>query len=241
MLQRLDIRDFVIVHQLELEMGPGFTVLTGETGAGKSILLDALSLTMGERADVSQIREGCDRSEICATFYIASAILSPITLWLTEAGFPIEEDGKSLQLKRIIETHGRTKAYINGSSATLTQMREIAEQLVDIHGQHQHQLLLKPGAQRDLLDRHAQLSELTLLVSKSYQHWHSIEKKLLRAKEAGTQLLQEQERLRWQLEELQTLKPLLGEWDEIQKEHSRLANAAALIDKSFARSDGIFE
>ena len=83
MLQRLDIRDFVIVHQLELEMGPGFTVLTGETGAGKSILLDALSLTMGERADVSQIREGCDRSEICATFYIASAILSPITLWLT--------------------------------------------------------------------------------------------------------------------------------------------------------------
>ncbi|NBY64063.1 MAG: DNA repair protein RecN [Betaproteobacteria bacterium] len=230
MLQRLDIRDFVIVHQLELEMGPGFTVLTGETGAGKSILLDALSLTMGERADVSQIREGCDRSEICATFYIASAILSPITLWLTEAGFPIEEDGKSLQLKRIIETHGRTKAYINGSSATLTQMREIAEQLVDIHGQHQHQLLLKPGAQRDLLDRHAQLSELTLLVSKSYQHWHSIEKKLLRAKEAGTQLLQEQERLRWQLEELQTLKPLPGEWDEIQKEHSRLANAAALID-----------
>ena len=230
MLQRLDIRDFVIVHQLELEMGPGFTVLTGETGAGKSILLDALSLTMGERADVSQIREGCDRSEICATFYIASAILSPITLWLTEAGFPIEEDGKSLQLKRIIETHGRTKAYINGSSATLTQMREIAEQLVDIHGQHQHQLLLKPGAQRDLLDRHAQLSELTLLVSKSYQHVHSIEKKLLRAKEAGTQLLQEQERLRWQLEELQTLKPLPGEWDEIQKEHSRLANAAALID-----------
>ena len=230
MLQRLDIRDFVIVHQLELEMGPGFTVLTGETGAGKSILLDALSLTMGERADVSQIREGCDRSEICATFYIASAILSPIKLWLTEAGFPIEEDGKSLQLKRIIETHGRTKAYINGSSATLTQMREIAEQLVDIHGQHQHQLLLKPGAQRDLLDRHAQLSELTLLVSKSYQHWHSIEKKLLRAKEAGSQLLQEQERLRWQLEELQTLKPLSGEWDEIQKEHSRLANAAALID-----------
>lgn len=230
MLQRLDIRDFVIVHQLELEMGPGFTVLTGETGAGKSILLDALSLTMGERADVSQIREGCDRSEICATFYIASAILSPITLWLTEAGFPIEEDGKSLQLKRIIETHGRTKAYINGSSATLTQMREIAEQLVDIHGQHQHQLLLKPGAQRDLLDRHAQLSELTLLVSKSYQHWHAIEKKLLRAKEAGSQLLQEQERLRWQLEELQTLKPLPGEWDEIQKEHSRLANAAALID-----------
>lgn len=230
MLQRLDIRDFVIVHQLELEMGPGFTVLTGETGAGKSILLDALSLTMGERADVSQIREGCDRSEICATFYIASAILSPITLWLTEAGFPIEEDGKSIQLKRIIETHGRTKAYINGSSATLTQMREIAEQLVDIHGQHQHQLLLKPGAQRDLLDRHAQLSELTLLVSKSYQHWHAIEKKLLRAKEAGAQLLQEQERLRWQLEELQTLKPLPGEWDEIQKEHSRLANAAALID-----------
>ena len=230
MLQRLDIRDFVIVHQLELEMGPGFTVLTGETGAGKSILLDALSLTMGERADVSQIREGCDRSEICATFYIASAILSPIKLWLTEAGFPIEEDGKSLQLKRIIDTHGRTKAYINGSSATLTQMREIAEQLVDIHGQHQHQLLLKPGAQRDLLDRHAQLSELTLLVSKSYQHWHSIEKKLLRAKEAGSQLLQEQERLRWHLEELQTLKPLSGEWDEIQKEHSRLANAATLID-----------
>lgn len=191
MLQSLDIRDFVIVDRLELELGSGFTVLTGETGAGKSILLDALALAMGERADVSQIREGCARAEINANFYIPDALQSDLNTHLEDQGFPIEEDGKSILLKRTIDQSGRTKAYINGSSATLSQLKEIGEFLVDIHGQHQHQLLLKPGAQRNLLDRHANLQDLAHQVAMAYQGWQSIEKQIASAKAAGDNLIKE--------------------------------------------------
>ena len=113
MLQSLYIRDFVIVNQLELELGKGFTVLTGETGAGKSILLDALSLAMGERADPSQIRDGASRAEINAIFFIPQTLQISLNAWLDDAGFNLEEGGSSLQLKRIIDATGRTKAFIN--------------------------------------------------------------------------------------------------------------------------------
>lgn len=234
MLQSLDIRDFVIVDRLELELGSGFTVLTGETGAGKSILLDALALAMGERADVSQIREGCARAEINANFYIPDALQSDLNKHLEDQGFPIEEDGKSILLKRTIDQSGRTKAYINGSSATLSQLKEIGEFLVDIHGQHQHQLLLKPGAQRNLLDRHANLQDLAHQVAMAYQGWQSIEKQIASAKAAGDNLIKEKEKLEWQLEELNSLAPIDKEWDDLQIEHSRLANAAQLIEGSQA-------
>ncbi len=157
MLQNISLRDFVIVDQLELDFASGFTVLTGETGAGKSILLDALSLVLGERADTSQIREGSTRAEISALFRIDSEQVSHFNTWLDSQGFPIEDDGQSLLLKRTIEGNGRSRAFINGSVATLAQLREAGDQLVDIHGQHAHQLLLKGGAQRELLDRHAGL------------------------------------------------------------------------------------
>lgn len=143
MLQTLTLRDFVIVDQLELDFSSGFTVLTGETGAGKSILLDALGLVLGERADSSQIREGSNRTEISALFSIDEAQLDHFNHWLEEQGFPLEESGQSLLLKRTIETNGRSRAFINGSVATLAQLREAGDQLVDIHGQHAHQLLLK--------------------------------------------------------------------------------------------------
>ena len=145
MLQTISLRDFVIVDQLELDFASGFTVLTGETGAGKSILLDALSLVLGERADSSQIREGSHRAEICAQFRIDPELLDSFNQWLDEQGFPIEDDGRSLLLKRTIESNGRSRAFINGSTATLAQLREAGDQLVDIHGQHAHQLLLKSG------------------------------------------------------------------------------------------------
>ncbi len=165
MLQTLSLRDFVIVDQLELDLSSGFTVLTGETGVGKSILLDALSLVLGERADSSQIREGCNRAEISALFRIDPQQIRHFNQWLDGQGFPLEDEGQSLLLKRAVETNGRSRAFINGNVATLAQLREAGDQLVDIHGQHAHQLLLKSGAQCELLDRHANHMDLVSEVS----------------------------------------------------------------------------
>ena len=229
MLQNISLRDFVIVDQLELDFSSGFTVLTGETGAGKSILLDALSLVLGERADSSQIREGCNRAEISALFQIAAEQVKHFSQWLDEQGFPAEDDGQSLLLKRTVETNGRSRAFINGSVATLAQLREAGDQLVDIHGQHAHQLLLKGGAQRELLDRHAGLLSLALEVAQIFKSLQDSRRRLQQAENAGQDIERERERLEWQLEELTELSPQDGEWASIQSEHSRLANGAKII------------
>ena len=229
MLQNISLRDFVIVDQLELDFSSGFTVLTGETGAGKSILLDALSLVLGERADSSQIREGCNRAEISAMFRIDAEQIKHFSQWLDEQGFPAEDDGQSLLLKRTVEANGRSRAFINGSVATLTQLREAGDQLVDIHGQHAHQLLLKGGAQRELLDRHASLLSLALEVAQIFKSLQDSRRRLQQAENAGQDIERERERLEWQLEELTELSPLDGEWVSIQSEHSRLANGAKII------------
>lgn len=232
MLRSLNIRDFVIVDELDLDLDHGFTVLTGETGAGKSILLDALSLVLGERADPSQIREGKSKSEISALFSLDGSLKELISNWLDEQGFNLEDDGATLILKRIIDASGRSRAFINGGIATLNQTKELGNYLVDIHGQHAHQLLLKTGAQRDLLDHQAQLQEQVLTVKGLYQQWQAAKKQLELAKSAGESLQKEQERLSWQLEELDLLAPKAGEWAEIDVEYSRLANAAKLIEGS---------
>ena len=230
MLRSLAIRDFVIVDELDIDLEQGFTVLTGETGAGKSILLDALSLVLGERADPSQIREGQKRAEICAIFSIDAKIQKHLSDSLEEQGFSLEDDGATLILKRIIDNSGRSRAFINGGTATLTQLQELGNQLVDIHGQHAHQLLLKSGAQRDLLDTQGKLQDLVSEVKSLYQEWDFTFKQLRTAQEAGENLQKEQERLAWALEELDNLAPQVGEWKEIEAEHSRLANAAKLIE-----------
>jgi DNA repair protein RecN (Recombination protein N) len=229
MLQTLSLRDFVIVDQLELDFSSGFTVLTGETGAGKSILLDALSLVLGERADSSQIREGCNRAEISALFRIDIQLIKHFNLWLDEQGFPIEDEGQSLLLKRTVEASGRSRAFINGSVATLVQLREAGDQLVDIHGQHAHQLLLKGGAQRELLDRHANHTDLVTEVSQLFKALNESRRKLEQAENAGRDIERERERLEWQLEELTELSPQEGEWAAIQSEHARLANGAKIM------------
>jgi DNA repair protein RecN (Recombination protein N) len=229
MLQTLSLRDFVIVDQLELDFSSGFTVLTGETGAGKSILLDALSLVLGERADSSQIREGCNRAEISALFRIDIQLIKHFNLWLDEQGFPIEDEGQSLLLKRTVEASGRSRAFINGSVATLVQLREAGDQLVDIHGQHAHQLLLKGGAQRELLDRHANHTDLVTEVSQLFKALNESRRKLEQAENAGQDIERERERLEWQLEELTELSPQEGEWAAIQSEHARLANGAKIM------------
>jgi len=229
MLQTISLRDFVIVDQLELDFSAGFTVLTGETGAGKSILLDALGLVLGERADSSQIREGSNRAEISALFRIEPELVQSFSQWLDVQGFPLEDDGQSLLLKRTVESSGRSRAFINGSVATLVQLREAGDQLVDIHGQHAHQLLLKGGAQRELLDRHAGLLPLTLEVAQAFKTVADSRRLLQQAENAGQDVERERERLEWQLEELTELSPQEGEWESIQSEHARLANGAKLI------------
>jgi DNA repair protein RecN (Recombination protein N) len=232
MLRSLYIRDFVIVDELDIDLESGFTVLTGETGAGKSILLDALSLAMGERADPSQIREGKNRAEISAIFSLTDPLKKTISSWLEVQDFSKEDDGATIILKRVIDTSGRSKAFINGGTATLNQLKELSSFLVDIHGQHAHQLLLKTGAQRDLLDNQAKLDGLVAEVKQLYQAWQTAKKQLELAKNAGENLQKEQERLAWQLEELDALAPQAGEWAEIEQDHARLANAAKLIEGS---------
>jgi DNA repair protein RecN (Recombination protein N) len=232
MLRSLHIRDFVIVDELDIDLESGFTVLTGETGAGKSILLDALSLAMGERADPSQIREGKNRAEISAIFSLTDPLKKTISSWLEAQDFSTEDDGATIILKRVIDTSGRSKAFINGGTATLNQLKELSSFLVDIHGQHAHQLLLKSGAQRDLLDNQANLDGLVAEVKQLYQAWQTAKKQLELAKNAGENLQKEQERLAWQLEELDALAPQAGEWAEIEQDHARLANAAKLIEGS---------
>ena len=228
MLQSLALHDFVIVDHLELDFSSGFSVLTGETGAGKSILLDALALALGERADTSQIREGCQRAEIAAIFQVEDHLQKEIEAWLREADFLLEDDHR-IVIKRSIDHSGRSKAYINGGAASLSQLRELGDRLVDIHGQHAHQLLLKTGAQRELLDRHANLHDQVAKVAQAYQTMNATSKQLQQAEAAGADLQREQERLQWQLDELDEIAPQALEWEKIQTSHARLANAAKII------------
>jgi DNA repair protein RecN (Recombination protein N) len=188
-LKRIALRDFVIVRELDLDLENGFTVLTGETGAGKSILIDALQLVTGARADNGVIREGASRT---------------------------------------VDTQGKSRAWINGSPATATQLREVGEQLLDIHGQHAWQSLTRPDAVRGLLDAYAQCSTTTL--TKLWQHWRHTQSVLAEARTAQDSLQQERERLSWQIGEVEKLAPQAGEWEELNTDHGRLSHVQALID-----------
>src|SRR5688572_19628554 len=154
MLRALSIRDFVIVDRIDLEFPGGFTVLTGETGAGKSILVDALALVLGARAEGMVVREGAERAEVTAEFAVGDE--SALAHWLDER--ELAADGACL-LRRVIDAGGRSRAFVNGTPATLAQMREAGEFLVDIHGQHEHQSLTRTGVQRELLDAYGGLAE----------------------------------------------------------------------------------
>lgn len=220
-LQRISLRDFVIVRQLELEFGAGFTVLSGETGAGKSILIDALQLVLGARAEASVVREGAARSELCAEF-TTPAHLQP---WLHINGFDAADE---LLLKRSIDAQGKSRAWINGSPATATQLREIGDQLLDIHGQHAWQSLTRPSAVRELLDAYAQIPAQALQTL--WNDWRERLQTLEHARLAQDQLQQERERLSWQISEVDKLAPGADEWDELNAQHSRLSHALSLMD-----------
>lgn len=229
MLRRLFIRDFVIVDRLELDFSAGFGALTGETGAGKSILIDALSLALGERADAAVVRVGAERAEVTAEFELVAE--SPVHAWLAAHDF--ENEGVCL-LRRLVDASGRSRAYVNGAPATLGQLRELAEALADIHGQHAHHSLMRTDAQRELLDAHAGLTTLAREVAEKYRLWHKLQEASLHAERDAAASLREHEMLTWQVSELQGLNFELAQWLEDNQEHRRLTHAASLIEGSEA-------
>ncbi|WP_347334728.1 DNA repair protein RecN, partial [Ralstonia pseudosolanacearum] len=235
MLHSLTIRDFVIVHALDLDLADGFTVFTGETGAGKSILIDALALTLGERADATVVREGAPRADITAAFDTHPQVLA----WLE--AHELHGDDGTILLRRTVDAAGRSKAFINGAAVTLAQLREVGEQLVDIHGQHAHQLLLKTDAQRRLLDAHAGLEDEVRAVGERYRAWQAVVRLREAAEQQSREAQLERERVEWQVSELQKLAPQPGEWEEVQAEHHRLSHAASLIEGTRAALDTLSE
>jgi DNA repair protein RecN (Recombination protein N) len=220
-LRRIQLRDFVIVRELELDLCGGFTVLTGETGAGKSILIDALQLALGSRADAGVVREGAARSEVSVEFDGSPALAH----WLAEAGF---EAGDTLLLRRSIDAQGKSRAWINGSAATATQLRELGEILLDIHGQHAWQSLTRPASVRGLLDGYAAI-DLSAL-DQHWARWRLATKALSDARSAQDTLQHERERLNWQIAEVDKLAPGDDEWETLNADHGRLSHAQALLD-----------
>ncbi|WP_028875063.1 DNA repair protein RecN [Tepidiphilus margaritifer] len=227
MLVRLTIRDFVLVRELELGLAPGFGVLTGETGAGKSILLDALDLLLGGRASAEVIRQGAERAEVTLECTLPPA--AEARAWLEAHG--IEVEGDTLLLRRNIERSGRSRAWIEAVPVPATALREFGAWIADIHGQHAHHALLESAVQRRMLDRLAGAEALAEDVRQRFAAWESARERLARARERQESVGEERERLLWQLQEWERLALRPGEWDEVQQEHRRLAHAAQLLQQ----------
>jgi len=227
MLRALHIRNFVLVDEAELVFDAGFTVFSGETGAGKSILIDALALTLGARADASVLRAGAARAEVSAVFDV------PASLAATLAELDIDVNDE-LVLRRVIDAQGRSRASVNGVPVTLTQLRELGESLVDIHGQHAHQSLLRGDAQRDLLDAHGNHAALRQTLAEHWKTWRALARQCDAAEHDAEALAAERERLQWQVSELDRLSLSPDEWPQLQARHARLAHGQALIDGASA-------
>lgn len=228
MLCHLSIRDFILVESLEIEFHSGLTVLTGETGAGKSILVDALSLVLGDRAESGVVRPGAKKAEISAEFDVAQMPL--VKDWLEGNG--LEADQDQCLMRRIIEAEGRSRAFINGAVVTLMQLRELGEQLVDIHGQHAHHALLKPHVQRELLDEYAGARRELQETVAAWREWQAAIKRLQAAREeAGARLL-EKEGLEAAIAEAGPLLEDLRNWEELQADHQRQAHMSGLMESS---------
>ncbi len=225
MLCRLDIRDFVLVDRLALEFDKGFTVLSGETGAGKSIMIDALAMVLGERGDASLVRQGCDKAEISAEFALSDN--APAQAFLDDN--ELSEDAQCL-LRRVIDTSGRSRAWINGRPVTMQQLRALGDLLVDIHGQHEHQSLSRPQSQRSLLDAYAGATQAARQVADAWAAWQTAKRKRAAAQNDAESVAREREQLEWQISELEALAFRDDEWREISAEQTRLAHSASLVE-----------
>jgi len=225
MLQTLSIRDFVIVDQLDLDFQSGFTVLTGETGAGKSILIDALSLALGARGEGGITRAGCDKAEISACFSLANNVEA--LSWLAEQ--EIAQDEPELLLRRVIYADGRSRAFINGSPATMQQLKDLGEFLVDIYSQNAHHSLLKSATQRQVLDEFGGLLEVAKNVAEHYKRWYHLHGLRLELEKNAEAYADELAILRDNVRELSALAFDSQEWEALQHEHLLLSNGASLI------------
>ena len=227
MLTHLCLKDFVIVRELNLDVQSGLTVLTGETGAGKSILIDALEMILGARTDVGVIREGATCTDLTAIFEVSDETAR----YLAEAALAADDLlDRSVIIRRVIDKNARSRAWVNGIPVTLTQVRALGEKLLDVHGQHAHQSLLKPASQLALLDTYGRYEQELVAVREAYQGWKKAADALADAKNNAQKLADEAERLSWVHEELSSIDPKEGEWETINAEHKRLANAHDIID-----------
>lgn len=226
MLLALSLSDFVIVDQLKLNFETGFTVLTGETGAGKSITLDAIGLLLGDKADYGQVRQGAKEARLSALFDISQ--LPQLQAQLHEQGFLNDGSGE-LAIRRIIDAKGKSRSFINNQAATLAQLKQIGSQLIDIHGQNAHHSLNHETAQRELLDAFANHQESVQAVKTAYHQWQQAKKALHDAQNQAETLEIERERLEWQYNELAQLHLRPNEWEQLSQSHDSLAHAAELL------------
>ena len=238
MLRSLTLRDFVIVDHLELDFQPGFTVLTGETGAGKSILVDALSAVLGERVDAGIVRAGAERAEIAVEFRVAPG--STLAAWLEDQALAGEEPGVCL-IRRVVDRSGRSRAWINGGNVTQQQLRDAGGCCVDIHGQHAHQSLLKPASQRALLDAWAGASEQAAAVRLAFQERSRAERSLADWLQRAQALEDERAALRDEVRELRALNLVPDSWAQAQSDHRRLANGGSLLEGAHAALETLSE
>jgi len=236
MLSLIKVRNYAVIDEVELELARGFSVMTGETGAGKSILVDALGLALGDRADASTVRSGAERAEISVQFDCPAGHAA--IHWLRERGL---DEGAQCTLRRVIGADGRSRSFINGQPATLQDLKLLGGLLVDIHGQHEHQSLLDAAAQRALLDGHGGLEELARSVADAYGAWRAAERELESRRAASADRAAQLDLLRFQVTELESLAPRAGEPEVLHAERDRLANVDRLAAGVAAAFDALFE
>ncbi len=227
MLAQLTISNFAIVRELEIDFHSGMTAITGETGAGKSIAIDALGLCLGGRAEADMVRAGASRADLCARFSLKD---TPAALRWLEANQL--EDGRECLLRRVISSDGRSRGFINGTAVPLSQLRELGQLLIQIHGQHAHQLLIKPDHQKNLLDGYAGEVELTQRMTEHYRQWHQSCRALAQHQQQSHDRAARAELLQYQLKELNEFHPQAGEFEQIDEEYKRLANSGQLLSTS---------
>nr|WP_304185943.1 DNA repair protein RecN [Hafnia alvei] len=224
MLTQLTISNFAIVRELEIDFQRGMTAITGETGAGKSIAIDALGLCLGGRSEAAMVRLNTPRADICARFSLADT--PSARQWLEQNQL---DDSNECLLRRVISADGRSRGFINGTAVPLSQLRELGQHLIQIHGQHAHQLLLKSEHQKHLLDAYSNQSELLVEMQAAYRQWHhscrllAHHQKQVAERESRKQLLQ------YQLKELNEFAPQLGEYEQIDEDYKRQANSGQLL------------
>ena len=236
MLSHIFLRDFAIIETLDLELEPGMTALTGETGAGKSILIDAIGLVLGDRADSGVVRHGAEKTEITLSIDVSD---TPSAMqWLKDQD--LDQDDQCI-LRRVITSSGKSRAWINGTPTNLTMLRQLGEQVVDIHGQHEHQSLMKKEMQRQLLDDYGSHAKQLQTLDKHYSEWKQLNDKLRQLTDQSSDHQAQIDLLSFQTQELETLELVEGEYTQLDEEHSRLSNAGELLQTAAGGIEQLYD